>query len=334
MIKSDGIIVILSYPDTFVRPASWEFSSKLWPYIGVGNKEGVQAGHAALLLIKKNTSEINYFDFGRYITSYGYGRVRSKETDTELKVPVKAVFENNKLVNLEEIIIWVENHPEKTHGKGRLITSINNEINHEKAANFIGKLIKLKEIPYGAFVKNGSNCARFVTDTITNSCHQKKIKLKLKSSNLFTPSPIGNVIKGNTTDIIYNVSEGKIKEYINRSILKEYKACFFTKLDIAQSLINTEIPNKDLFHPEKATWLGGIGSGAWFKIEEKTSSKTYLISRFTASGEKDFSSEFELELKKVAFDFEHEYQFQHPTNCSEAFIIQKGETYNLKNSNN
>ena len=64
-----GIIIILSYPDTIVRPAYWETFSKFWSKIGVGGDHAVRAGHAALLLIKKDTSEINYFDFGKYITS-------------------------------------------------------------------------------------------------------------------------------------------------------------------------------------------------------------------------------------------------------------------------
>ena len=81
MLNSNGIIVILSYPDTVVRPAYWELSSKIWPLIGIGGKHAIQAGHAALLLIHKNKKEINYFDFGRYITTYGNGRVRSKEND-------------------------------------------------------------------------------------------------------------------------------------------------------------------------------------------------------------------------------------------------------------
>ena len=91
---SDGIIIMLSYPDTVVRPAYWEFSSKIWPKIGVGGKHAVQAGHAALLLLQKNNSEINYFDFGRYITSYGNGRVRCKETDPELEITIPAKFKN------------------------------------------------------------------------------------------------------------------------------------------------------------------------------------------------------------------------------------------------
>jgi len=133
MPNSDGIIVILSYPDTIVRPAYSEFSSKIWPLLGVGGKHAVQAGHAAFLLIEKESSEINYFDFGRYITRFGFGRVRSKKTDPELVVPLKATFKDNELINLDKILLWLDKHPEKTHGEGRLVASLNTEINFKKA---------------------------------------------------------------------------------------------------------------------------------------------------------------------------------------------------------
>ena len=54
--NSNGIIIILAYPDTIVRPAYWEKLSNFWPMIGVGGKHAVQAGHAALLLIQNNKS--------------------------------------------------------------------------------------------------------------------------------------------------------------------------------------------------------------------------------------------------------------------------------------
>ena len=53
----NAIIVILSFPDTIVRPAYREYSSRIWPKIGIGNKHAIQAGHSALLLIKKNESD-------------------------------------------------------------------------------------------------------------------------------------------------------------------------------------------------------------------------------------------------------------------------------------
>ncbi len=33
---SDGIIIILSYPDTIVRPVHWEPFSNIWPLLGIG----------------------------------------------------------------------------------------------------------------------------------------------------------------------------------------------------------------------------------------------------------------------------------------------------------
>ena len=155
-----------------------------------------------IIINKKNEPEIKYFDFGRYITSYGNGRVRSFKTDPEIFIPLKASFRNNTLTNLDAILLWLGKHPEKTHGKGWLIASVNQHINYDNAIKFIKNLIDKKEFPYGLFIKKGSNCARFVIDTIINSCTKKRIKLKLKSSYLLIPSPIGNTLNGKTGEIV------------------------------------------------------------------------------------------------------------------------------------
>ena len=325
MVNSEGIIVILSYPDTVVRPAYWEPSSKIWPKLGIGSKHAVQAGHAALLLIKKGHPNIEYYDFGRYITSYGNGRVRCKETDPELEIPIKAEFENEALINLKEILLWLEKHPEKTHGDGRLIASINTNIHFKLAYKFINSYIQRKEIPYGAFVKNGSNCSRFVTDTLIASCTKRKLKFKLKKSNLLTPSPIGNVILASSNNIIFKVFNQKIALYKNRSILKEYKDAFLNKFDIEPNLIGTEKPNKAIFELENGTWLGGIGSGAWFHIEKQIDDKNYLIARYNAPGIKDFEGEFT--INKNSFSIDEKFEFLHPTNCQEMFVIQNSEAF-------
>lgn len=326
--KSDGVLIILSYPDTVVRPAYREFSSKIWPKIGIGSKHAVQAGHAALLLIKKNKTEIKYFDFGRYITTNNYGRVRSVETDPELFIPIKAEFDDNQLKNLEDILLWIENHPEKTHGSGRLIAGLNEQINYDKALSFILYLIDEKEIPYGAFIKKGTNCARFVKDTIIASTTNKKIKSQLKTSNLFTPSPIGNVIKATTSEKVYKVYQQKITLYKNRSILKEYKACFFNKLDAKLNLVGTELPDRSKFELKNGTWLGGIGSGAWFTIERQASDVIYIIARYTVDGRKEFEKQFTIE--NVGFDIKLNFEFVYPSNFTEMHIIQHHRKYIFK----
>lgn len=332
MQPSDGIIIILSYPDTVVRPAYWEPLSGFWHKLGVGGKHAVQAGHAALLLLEKKNPEINYFDFGRYITSYGNGRVRSKETDVELHVPLKATYKNNNLTNLEEILLWLENNPKKTHGEGRLVATINTDISFKKANKFIQNLIDKKEIPYGTFIKNGSNCARFVTDTIIHATTNKKTQKSLEKSNYFTPSPIGNVIKATSTNKIYTVLDQKITEYKNRSIVKEYKATFFNKFNNEPNVLGTEKPNLEVFSLENATWLGGIGSGAWFKVEEQINNQTYKIARYTADGQKDFESIFK--TNKIGFNINTPFVFKYPSNCLEMSIQQKEKNFIFKKIKN
>ncbi len=318
---TDGVIVILSYPDTVVRPAYTEFSSKVWPFFGVGGKDAVQAGHAALLLINKNNGDVDYYDFGRYITTFGYGRVRSKQTDVELEVPLKAVFSDGKLQNLEELLLWLDAHPEKTHGEGRLVTSLNYSIDYQKALSYINSLISQEEIPYGPFVKGGSNCARFVTDTVIHSCQEKKVVKKLKTSNLFTPSPIGNAIKAKDDSHIYVVENAEVSAYTNRSVFKEYSACFFKKIDIEIKSIGTELPDKELFNLNNGTWLGGIGSGAWFRIEAILENHQYKIARYTSSGLNDFTGIFKLATKGEFLIDEH-HTFLHPSNCQKMYVSQ------------
>ena len=324
----NAIIVILSFPDTIVRHAYWESSSRILPKIGIGNKHAIKAGHSALLLIKNNEPEIKYFDFGRYITSYGNGRVRSYETDPEIYIPLKATFKDNTLINLDDILLWIEKHPKKTHGEGRLVASVNHKINYNNALTFIHNLIDKKEFPYGAFIKNGSNCARFVADTIINSCTKRSVQLKLKSSHFLTPSPIGNIIKGKTINAVYNVKNQKIKEYKNRSILKEHSATFFKKLHYELNLIGTELPDIKTFNLTNGTWLPGIGSGAWFKVEEKIDILKYRISRYTILGEKDFEGVFL--ANNPSFNLSQNHKFEHPTNCKDMYIKQNHQEFIFK----
>jgi hypothetical protein len=327
MINSNGIIIILAYPDTIVRPAYWEKLSNFWPIIGVGGRHAVQAGHAALLLIQNNKSVINYYDFGRYITTYGNGRTRSKETDPELEISILAKFKNNKLSNTEEILLYIERNSKKTHGNGRLIASVHEEIDFDKAQKFIHQLIDKKEQPYGAFIKHGNNCARFVSDVIIASSQNKKITKQLRKSNILSPSPIGNVIKSNTNNTIYNIYNQQLSNYKNRSILKEYKTTFFNKFYEKPDLKGSEYPDLEIFNLINGTWLGGLGSGAWFSLKEVINEETYKIARYTVCGVKDFEGLFLLKNKK--FNALENYKFVHPTNCIQVYIQQKNNLFCL-----
>jgi hypothetical protein len=123
MKNSNSSIIAIAYPDIFVS-LSTEPVANITPYLGLGDKNGIKLGHAALCTVDHSTGDVRYYDFGRYITPDGFGRVRSVLTDHELEVPVIAHIKNNKIKNIDEILLWLEAHPEKTHGEGVLIASV------------------------------------------------------------------------------------------------------------------------------------------------------------------------------------------------------------------
>lgn len=319
-----GYIIVLAYPETVVRTATKEISSKIWPLFGVGGKHSVMAGHAAFLLVSKNTGAVNYFDFGRYVTSEGMGRARSEKTDCELAIPISAVFDRDAIVNLEEILFFVEKHPEKTHGAGRMIASVNAHINYEKAFRFVENLQKKGEVPYGAFLKKGSNCARFVTDVLLHATYDQQCRKKLRRSKFFTPSPIGNVVNGKTEEKIVEVHRQKIRSYKYDSVLKEHRNYFLKKVSQEINKYGNMMPLKSFYNPPNGQWLSGIGAGAWFEIE-KCVKNCYTISRRGAKGELHVRDSFL--VNQSGFEIEKPYKFLHGSHCNICWVQQRRKVY-------
>ena len=70
-------------------------------------------------------------------------------------------------------------------------------------------------IRYAAFIKNASNCARFVTSALIASVTDKYQK-EIDNSQNFTPSTVGNVVVSDTKSMVYEVSEKvRLQIYIN-----------------------------------------------------------------------------------------------------------------------
>jgi hypothetical protein len=319
-----GYIIVLAYPETVVRLAREEFSSKIWSLFGVGGKHRVMAGHAAFLLVSKKTGAVHYFDFGRYVTSKGMGRVRSVKTDCELGIPAKAVFENDTIANLNEILLFVESRPEKTHGEGKMIASVNAEIDYAKAIGFIEKLQQKRAIPYGAFVENGSNCARFVCDVLLFATNNPKTIKRLRRSKLFTPSPIGNAVNGKTEVKMLEVYEQEIRDFHCDSIVKEHKKYFFKKVSQEINKYGNMMPSKSFYNPPNGQWLSGIGAGAWFEIE-KGFERKYVISRRGAHGELHVRDSFL--VNQSGFEIEKPYKFLHGSHCNMCWVQQRRKVY-------
>lgn len=319
-----GKIIPIAYPDTFVKYSEVGFQKNILSSIGLGRDGYVKAGHALLLLIENNTGNIQYFDFGRYITPPGHGRVRSAITDVELVIPFKAhINKTGNIENIDQILLWLEAHPEKTHGEGRLVASVCHQVNYDKAYNFILKLQSEGSVPYKTFGNIGSNCSRLVTDTLIHSSTNRKIVSSLKRISKFTPSPLGNVQKGAHGGSIYNVFKGKVSAY-NNSVLKENLTNYFDgKIPNNTSVeLPKRVDNKHL--------LGGIGASAYFEL--KQANDVYQIIRYTVKLVKDFEGIFE--SSKFGFRIDEDYEFVYDSNCSYCHIKQNGTIYrfNLINS--
>lgn len=311
--NNTAFVLALAYPDTIVSHAE-EWYSPYLRYIGIGNKTSVRAGHAALVLINKETKALEYYDFGRYITPKPYGRVRSSQTDNELNFGLKAEIKNDSIVNLDAILRVLATNPELTHGKGRLLASVCNVIDYELAKSFISKMENYECVNYAAFKKKASNCARFITDTLIASITDLKIKKALEKSKWFTPSTVGNVIIANTGDFVFEVSDkGVISKFIGSQKSENLK-CFLDRLkDYKPKYEGSLKPLKPKGLHKNAQWLSGIGAGAWYEVYKTEVKAEYRYKRISPHGNIDCDALFIVE--DANFDFEKPYEIIYNSNC-------------------
>ncbi|WP_203255845.1 DUF6695 family protein [Hyunsoonleella ulvae] len=323
--NNTGIIITMAYPETIVMVAD-EWYSPYLKYLGIGKRDYLRAGHAALVLIDKSTGVLEYHDFGRYITPEPNGRVRGKDTDNELDFPLVAKIENDNIKNLDEILGFLGTHPKLTHGDGKLVASVCNAVDYQKARAHITEMQNKHFIRYAAFIKNACNCARFVTDSLIASVNDPEIKKALKTSKWFTPSTVGNVLLADTENYVYEISEtGTISEF-KGSQKSENIRYFLDRLkDHKVNLIGTLEPRQNDEKADHAQWLSGIAAGAWFELYTTETMGVYRFRRISPYGNIDCDAIFA--INKEGFDYEQPYEFVHYSNCKFFHVNQKGKLF-------
>ena len=326
--SNTGIILTLAYPETIVRVSNEWFSPYL-RFLGVGKKNYLRAGHAALVLINKETGILEYHDYGRYITPKPYGRVRGKDTDNELEFPLTAKIKDGHIENLNEILQFLATHPKLTHGDGRLVASVCNAIDYEKARAYITRMQDRHFIRYAAFIKHGTNCSRFVTNTLIASVTDITIKKKLETSNWFTPSTVGNVLLANTEAQVFEVSDtGTVSKYTG-SKTSENRRCFLDTLENHQpNFIGTLLPKPVDGLNENAQWLSGIAAGAWFELYETSNNSHYRFRRISPHGNVDVDAEYV--VNDANFNYDNPFEFVHYSNCKFFHVKQDGNMFRFE----
>ena len=186
-----GYGIVLAWPETKCKQAdSWY--DRPMRFFGFNKNGYYKVGHAAIVLIYDDTKTCKYFDFGRYHTPLGNGRVRSVSTDFDLEIKTKAVFVNGNLVNLTSILNDLQKN-QSTHGTGAIHASLI-RIDISKTEAHINSLQEEDWIPYGPFVSAGTNCSRFVCDALLKGNPNVFSKLALRFPATLTPTPMWNLM--------------------------------------------------------------------------------------------------------------------------------------------
>jgi hypothetical protein len=307
-----GFAIALAWPATLCKqPNSWYDMPLRW--LGINKDWLYKAGHAALVLIDYKEMKCHYYDFGRYHSPFNFGRVRSAFTDHDLTMKTIPRISNDGLwiENFREILDELQ-HNKACHGDGKLYASycrINFQLAWQKAL----QLQDSCPLPYGPFVRGGSNCSRFVNDAIVAGKPHWRQAFRLRYMVPFTPTTLNNV----------NSLENKM---VIPALAKSIGMDFSKKLTKDQLKSTLPAPPRHPAIPENAQWLSGEGAGSWFHIEGD--GDLFLISRYSPEGKFECQSHFFKENGK-RFDIQAEYRFVHLSHCKQVKIIQNEGTINF-----
>ena len=328
MSKLNGVIIPLAWPDALVG-SSYPKMDPFWKALNICRDSFYKVGHAAMLLVNLDSGEVQYFDFGRYIAPEGHGRIRSQETDPELELSLRAEVMNGKVQNLKEILLEISNNPH-THGSGTLYAGEYYGFDFQEVLEHIHERQEYVLQEYGPFVVGGTNCSRFVAQTIANFS-KWKTRVKFLYPWYATPSPLGNIYNCPSGIMISvkdeQVEEIDIEKFVTRMRILRKKV-FFTKEDPPvppkEKALNGNFKVKQ--RPEnvsdKAIWLGGLGAGAWHDIVDVQSEKI-RVKRVQASGFVDFEEDFYHDPLSGKFQHDKPFEIIHGTTFKAVIALQE-----------
>lgn len=205
------LIITIAWPEGMVR------GSGSWYDKIVSTKGKYRVGHSAIVLINSETKKAHYFDFGRYHTPKGYGRVRDIETDPDVTV-IDPIIENGEIANIKTILLQLSGM-KATHGEGKMYASLIMGVNFDKAFSTAKSIQQKGMLPYGPFTRRGTNCSRFAATVIKSSGPSFIKKLRFKYPFCISPSPKRNVC---ITNHHYYVVENNNFFEVKKSKLQAY----------------------------------------------------------------------------------------------------------------
>jgi len=307
---NSGFAIAIAWPETYCKqPGSWYDPLALM--FGINKNNYYKVGHAALVLIDIINQKAHYFDFGRYHAPYQYGRVRSAETDHDLKINTipEISGDGQEIKNYHEILHELQTNP-ACHGEGTLYASYC-KVNFEKAFAKANQMQEKSPIPYGPFKYKGSNCSRFVNTAILAGNPDLKYRFSLKYLVPLTPTPLSNVNSFENRQII-------------PKLLKNDAFCPSNRLH--KQLLKSTLPQPEIHPsiPKGAKWLSGEGCGSWFVLKLKGG--ILKADRYSPSGILECTANYKYE-KPVDFSLTDDVQLSYPSTCKSIKLLVQNTEY-------
>ncbi len=333
----EDLAIILTWPDATIRgDEKWMMFFKK---IGIVKNLNFKVGHTGIVIVKKASGEMHFYDFGRYITPRGYGRARSKFSDPRLEIKLKATFEHDRIANLEEIVSHFEDLKSAMYGEGILYFSIAQGINFEMAKAYGDNWVNQGTYPYGAVARNNNNCSRFITRMLIHASNKYTWNHGINFPETIKASPISNVINAVEDRMIYSYDP----EYgLKHFKMNRWQSFFFLVKQLGDNVKRRKadkLPNdliigsmnftsKPISVPKDAHYLGGVGDGAWFSIRTVEHQKL-LIKRFTSKGELEYVI---LGEPMESIDFNEPYEVVYDSHLLFTHVRQNGRKIRINHT--
>ncbi len=305
-----GYVIALAWPKAWAKEAGDGYDNFLR---GLGINDGgfYRVGHAALVLVNGADGSCHYFDFGRYHTPVGMGRVRDASTDHGLTLSTMAVADGKELLNLDAILCEVHSNP-STHASGPLYASYV-RIDFQRAYAMAKEVQMQGMLPYGPFEMDGSNCSRFVRQIILAGAPHWAHALRLSVVPMITPTtlyPFSALYHWTKVPGCLDLDAEATKEQLSA---------------LPDSLFRNVIPEPErpATVPITAQWLAGESAGSWFALVPHEHG--VVMTRYSASGIQECSVVLS-ETSRTAWNGLDPYTLTYPSHCERVTVVVNGET--------
>lgn len=339
MEENQDLALVMAWPDQTARgDEQW---MALLKRIGIIKNLNFKVGHAAIVLIRRHTGALAYFDFGRYITPRGYGRARSAGSDPRLSLYTEAeIDKNGNIVNLNAILDELHHIEHATHGNGRLFFSIASGLSYTAASRFAQQVVDEGPLKYGAIATGNNSCSRFVAQVLLAGFpNRNPARRRIGLPESIKASPMSNVVNASPDRMVYCYHNSTMQAFrMNR-----WRSLGFQLGQLADNFSTNKSKNlpcdsqpgsiaeppKPATVPTAAQWLGGIGEGAWFILERDVNQDTLVVVKYAVNGREEYRVTC-ADNPSVNPDMPHQFTY----NCHHQrhTVLQYGQEVELQTS--